>query len=63
MKESENDDWSRDIQVYKKVGVVAMMGNHICSYIDTTLKGQLDYKTYDTVAGVKSVAGWFGKTE
>ncbi len=61
MKESDNDDWSRDIQVYKKVGVVAMMGNHICSYVDTTLKGQLDYNTYNSVVGVKGVSDWFAK--
>ena len=38
MKEHENDDWSRDIQVYKKVGVVAMLNNSICYYCDTSLK-------------------------
>lgn len=30
-------DQSRDVQVYKKVGVNVMMANHICSYIDTEL--------------------------
>ena len=30
-------DQSRDIQVYKKVGVNVLMANHICSYIDTEL--------------------------
>ena len=41
---SEHDnnwDWSRDIQVYKKVGVVCMMTNDICSYVDTSLLGQM----------------------
>ena len=37
MKEHENDDWSRDIQVYKKVGVVAMLNNSICHYKDSSL--------------------------
>ena len=37
MKEHENDDWSRDIQVYKKVGVVAMLNNSICHYYDSSL--------------------------
>ena len=37
MKEHENDDWSRDIQVYKKVGVVAMLNNSICHYFDSSL--------------------------
>ena len=38
MKEHENDDWSRDIQVYKKVGVVAMLNNSICYYYDSSLE-------------------------
>ena len=37
MKEHENDDWSRDIQVYKKVGVVAMLNNSVCYYYDSSL--------------------------
>lgn len=36
-KEVENDDWSRDIQVYKKVGVGVMLTNDICVYVDETL--------------------------
>lgn len=37
IKEVDNDDWSKDFQVYKKVGVVAMMTNNICVYRDTSL--------------------------
>ena len=37
-----NHDWSREIQVYKKVGVVAMMTNNICVYEDTSLRGKFD---------------------
>lgn len=37
-----NYDWSREIQVYKKVGVVCMMTNDICSYVDTSLLGQMN---------------------
>jgi hypothetical protein len=37
-----NDDWSRDIQVYRKVGVGVMMTNNIFTYVDTELAGQLD---------------------
>ena len=37
-----NKDRSREIQVYKKVGVVAMLANNICAYADTSLMGQLD---------------------
>ena len=47
-----NADRSRDIQVYKKVGVIALMTNNICSYIDTSLKGNL---TTWTLSGHKTV--------
>lgn len=40
--EYDNKDRSKEIQVYKKVGVVALMTNNICSYVDTTLKGKMD---------------------
>lgn len=39
---NNKDDWSRDIQVYRKVGVGVMMTNNIFSYIDSELKGKLD---------------------
>lgn len=40
--ERENNwDWSREIQVYKKVGVVCMMTNDICVYKDTSLAGHM----------------------
>lgn len=43
VRERDNkDDWSRDIQVYRKVGVGVMMTNNIFSYIDSELVGQLD---------------------
>ena len=32
-----NDDWSRELHMYKKIGVVAMLANDICSYRDTSL--------------------------
>ena len=38
MDEHKNRDWSREIEVYKKVGVVAMLNNSMCSYVDTSLK-------------------------
>jgi hypothetical protein len=37
-----NSDRSREIQVYKKVGVTAMLANNICAYADTTLLGQFE---------------------
>ena len=33
----KNDDWSREIQVYRKLGVGAMITNNICVYINTAL--------------------------
>lgn len=44
-------DRSREIQVYKKVGVVAMLANNICAYVDTSLLGQMDVWDYDGVTG------------
>lgn len=38
MKEHENKDLSREIQVYKKVGVAAIMTPNICVYQNTALK-------------------------
>lgn len=40
--EYQNADRSREIQVYKKVGVAVMMTNNIFSYVDTSLQGQLE---------------------
>lgn len=34
---TDNDDWSRDIQVYRKVGVGVMITNNLFSYQNTTL--------------------------
>ena len=39
--EYTNKDRSREVQVYKKVGVVALMTNNMCSYVDTSLQGQM----------------------
>ena len=47
MKEHENDDWSRDIQVYKKVGVVAMLNNSMCHYYDSSLKKVVAKPAFD----------------
>lgn len=41
---TNKDDWSRDIQVYRKVGVGVMMTNNIFSYEDTSLAGKLGNK-------------------
>lgn len=41
-----NKDRSREIQVYKKVGVVAMLANNICAYVDTALAGKMSIADY-----------------
>lgn len=45
IREIDNLDWSKEIQAYKKVGVVCMMTNDICCYKDTSLMGKM--KTWD----------------
>lgn len=52
-----NYDRSREIQVYKKVGVVAMLANNICAYVDTSLMGQMSTWTYTTP--IKDYTGQF----
>ena len=44
VRERENEDWSRDLQTYRKVGVGVRMTNNIFSYVDTSLQGKLDNK-------------------
>ena len=48
---NNHGDRSREIQVYKKVGVVAMLANNICCYADTELLGQMNNWNYDGVTG------------
>ena len=55
-------DRSREIQVYKKVGVVAMLANNICCYVDTALVGQMNTWNLDGVTGkVYNYAGQLSK--
>ena len=44
-------DWSKEIQVYRKVGVVAMLTNDICCYVDTSLMGQMDTWNLNGITG------------
>ena len=44
-------DWSKEIQVYRKVGVVAMLTNDICCYVDTSLMGQMETWFLNGVTG------------
>ena len=46
---SNHGDRSREIQVYKKVGVVAMLANNICCYCDTELLGQMNTWNFDGI--------------
>ena len=52
VREDDNrGDWSKEIHVYRKVGVVAMLTNDICCYVDTSLMGQMDQWYLDGVTG------------
>ena len=58
--EYKNADRSREIQVYKKVGVTAMLANNICAYADTSLMGQMDLigSIWDSTAYVSEVQSY-----
>ena len=48
MKEIESqDDWSRDLQMYKKIGVAAVVYNNICVYENTALVTERDLNAYN----------------
>lgn len=52
MNEVENQDQTRELRVYKKVGVMALLSNDICCYVDTALLGQMqtwNFNGYKTV--------------
>ena len=49
--EFNNADRSREIQVYKKVGVTAILSNNICAYCDTALLGKMGTWNFDGVTG------------
>lgn len=55
--EFENYDWSRDIHVYEKVGVVCMMDNAIHAYRDTSLSKNGKFNLKDTVQNSITVNG------
>jgi len=54
-REEENHDWSRDIHIYKKVGVAALMTNDICVYRDTSLSN-MDITSINYNAGIDAVS-------
>lgn len=49
--EFNNYDRSREIQVYKKVGVTCILANSICAYCDTSLLGKMNTWDLDGVTG------------
>lgn len=49
--EFNNYDRSREIQVYKKVGVTCILANNICAYCDTSLLGKMSTWDLDGVTG------------
>ena len=49
--DNQNGDWSKEFHVYRKVGVVAMLANNICAYVDTSLLGKMDTWSLDGVTG------------
>lgn len=51
--EYTNADRSREVQVYKKVGVVALMTNNICVYVDEELKNVMDTWALNGTESVK----------
>ena len=58
MKEHENDDWSRDIQVYKKVGVVAMLNNSMAHYLDLSLDNKLLVEMPEAANAIESAPSY-----
>ena len=56
-----NYDWSKEFHVYQKVGVFAMLANNICSYVDTSLMGQMTTWNLDGVTG--KVATYDGRLD
>lgn len=52
-------DLSKEIQIYKKVGVACMLTNDICSYVDTDLLGKM---TTWSLTGIHSVRDYAGNT-
>ena len=49
--EFNNYDRSREVQVYKNVGVTAILANNICCYVDTSLLGQMINWNLNVVEG------------
>lgn len=50
-EDNNRGDWSREIHVYRKVGVVTLLTNNICCYVDTALMGQMDTWFLNGVSG------------
>lgn len=48
VREVENEDWSRELQTYKKFGVATLITNDICVYRDTALATANGFDGTDT---------------
>ena len=57
-----NKDRSREIQVYEKVGVTALLANNICAYVDLALAGQYELQgsIWDSAAYISEVQEYGG---
>lgn len=57
-----NKDRSREIQVYEKVGVTALLANNICAYVDLALAGQYELQgsIWDSAAYISEVQAYGG---
>ena len=60
VQEFTNVDQSRELQVYKKVGVTCILANNICAYCDTSLLGQMYTWNLDGITG--QVVTYDGRT-
>lgn len=47
VRDVENEDWSREVQVYKKMGVATIASNNICVYKNTALTTEVKKPTID----------------
>lgn len=61
IRDLENADWSKEIQCYKKVGVVCMMTNNICVFKDESLAGKMttwdfSHGTIENTVNVTNIA-------
>ena len=47
----DNDDWSRDMQTYKKVGVAVLTNPSICQFVNTSLTKTFQFLIFSNERG------------